>query len=416
MTVNLTNLSNVGASGINMTNSSSNFTINNTSSGNLEISNNTDGSLTITNYTNSNCSIDNTGTGTLTVSCSGGQLTLNAGSLILFNQNIYAPSINCLFFINEVDKSLGVVNTANDPPDNVIFTDKGAFRVLGPIIVRNTVTGSYTGTNNSILFEQPSALFTPVQLRSDNLLARIILYPRDTTGSSGDTTLGITTGGNPMFQTGTSTSTSGLYLYTTSTRYLFLNYDDGVYRDDGQTLRFLQGSGSAGMQISANGSTSTPSAGDLSLVCNNLYVTVTSNAFSCTNSGLSVTTLALTGNAANMRFGGGNILYNTSLSKYKDNQRDINEFDEAFDTSLIYDLSPKAFESNLPADNGETMMGFVAEEARDVHEAFVERDENGELSGVKYGILVAPIIAEMKKLRDRITELENALELSLKKK
>ena len=51
-------------------------------------------------------------------------------------------------------------------------------------------------------------------------------------------------------------------------------------------------------------------------------------------------------------------------------------------------------------------IGLIAEEVAEVMPEMVNYDKYGRPDGVHYAMLVAPLIAEVKKLRDRVAELE----------
>jgi hypothetical protein len=103
----------------------------------------------------------------------------------------------------------------------------------------------------------------------------------------------------------------------------------------------------------------------------------------------------------------------SSLSKFKNNQRDIDDLDDSFSSELIYKLQPRAYE-RIP--NGDypsvSEFGFIAEECEAVHPAFCDYyDENQDgkadnLLSVKYKFLCVPIIAEMKKLKKENEDLK----------
>ena len=104
---------------------------------------------------------------------------------------------------------------------------------------------------------------------------------------------------------------------------------------------------------------------------------------------------------------------NTSLSQYKDNQRPIDDYGNGFTSELIYNLQPRAYESNITNNDniiedeaGKTFFGLVAEEVEAVHPAFCCYNDNNDLQSVRYDMLCVPIIAEMKKLRDQVQALQ----------
>jgi hypothetical protein len=114
----------------------------------------------------------------------------------------------------------------------------------------------------------------------------------------------------------------------------------------------------------------------------------------------------------------------TSSSRYKGNIRTL------IDSEKIYDLRPVSFQSRVTerrkkitnSRNNEAdleiiptdmlkpgrRIGLIAEEVAEVMPEMVDYDKDGKPDGVHYAMLVAPLIAEVKKLRDRIVELEKA--------
>lgn len=53
-------------------------------------------------------------------------------------------------------------------------------------------------------------------------------------------------------------------------------------------------------------------------------------------------------------------------------------------------------------------IGLIAEEVAEVMPEMVDYDKDNRPDGVHYAMLVAPLIAEVKKLRERISVLEKA--------
>jgi hypothetical protein len=99
--------------------------------------------------------------------------------------------------------------------------------------------------------------------------------------------------------------------------------------------------------------------------------------------------------------GSNNIIPLLSLPMYKDNLRPIEN------TERIWNLEPRQWEWNkLSSTPGVEDVGFNALEVAQVYPELVTRDAAGETRSVKYSQIVAPMLAEMKKLRRRIEELE----------
>lgn len=104
-------------------------------------------------------------------------------------------------------------------------------------------------------------------------------------------------------------------------------------------------------------------------------------------------------------YSGGSIIRDTSLSKYKSNQRPLD-----FDPRDIYKLEGRSFEWNTRANMGVTDFGYIAEEVEGVNPMFVKYNgKSGEMSGVKYSQLVVPIIEELKRINGLLDELESQI-------
>lgn len=89
-----------------------------------------------------------------------------------------------------------------------------------------------------------------------------------------------------------------------------------------------------------------------------------------------------------------------SSLRYKNNINDIS------DTSWIYNLRPVNFEWNDSAEWGYGIqMGLIAEEVAEIYPQLTFNKDDL-VEGVRYEQLVIPLLAELKKLRDRILELE----------
>ncbi len=138
----------------------------------------------------------------------------------------------------------------------------------------------------------------------------------------------------------------------------------------------------------------------------NLGQGVAPSAVNLAAANLILTNVATTGNAANavIDAGTGQVQRSTSLSRYKDNQRALD-----FNTSAVYRLVPKSYESNLDRHKDGTpitQFGLVAEEVAAVLPQLAEYTPEGELTGVQYSKLAVVLLAELKKLHARIEELE----------
>ena len=117
----------------------------------------------------------------------------------------------------------------------------------------------------------------------------------------------------------------------------------------------------------------------------------------------------------------GNLCTTTSLRKYKTNITTMS------DTSWLYDLNPVTFNWKKKtevdgettwedtADNNGTQYGLIAEEVKEVKNDFCYYDNNGDLSGVHYDRLIAPLIkalqeqkAEIDALKTKVATLEGS--------
>jgi hypothetical protein len=101
----------------------------------------------------------------------------------------------------------------------------------------------------------------------------------------------------------------------------------------------------------------------------------------------------------------GQIGYNTSSLRFKDNISDVE------DCSWVYDLRPVTFD---PKDEQRRQsegrqIGLIAEEVNELYPQLVFLDAEGQPEGVHYEWLGIPLIVEMKKLHKRIETLEKQL-------
>ena len=117
----------------------------------------------------------------------------------------------------------------------------------------------------------------------------------------------------------------------------------------------------------------------------------------------------------------GNLCTQSSLRAHKINITTMS------DTSWLYNLNPVTFNwrtktevdgENIwgdTADNNGTQYGLIAEEVKEVKNDFCYYDNNGDLSGVHYDRLIAPLIkalqeqkAEIDALKTRVATLEGS--------
>jgi len=101
----------------------------------------------------------------------------------------------------------------------------------------------------------------------------------------------------------------------------------------------------------------------------------------------------------------GQIGYNTSSLRFKDNINDVE------DCSWLYDLRPVIFDSKdeQRRQSEGRQIGLIAEEVNEICPELVFLDAEGQPEGVHYEWLGIPLIVEMKKLHKRIEALENQL-------
>jgi hypothetical protein len=101
----------------------------------------------------------------------------------------------------------------------------------------------------------------------------------------------------------------------------------------------------------------------------------------------------------------GQIGYNTSSERFKDN---INSIE---DCSWLYNLRPVTFDWKDPerAKSDGIQLGLIAEEVNEQCSQLVFQDSEGKPEGVHYEWLGVPLLVEIKKLRNRVEALESQL-------
>lgn len=98
-----------------------------------------------------------------------------------------------------------------------------------------------------------------------------------------------------------------------------------------------------------------------------------------------------------------NSFVNKSTRREKKDIADLVNFYGDFDA-----LRPVSFK--MITDHKErTRIGFIAEEIEEICPALVDYDEDGEVSGLDYGKFSVLLVAEVKKLRQRVAELEERM-------
>lgn len=97
----------------------------------------------------------------------------------------------------------------------------------------------------------------------------------------------------------------------------------------------------------------------------------------------------------------GEIQRTSSSKRYKTNIRDID-----IDTSKVYDLRPVTYKD---IDTELDFIGFIAEEVEEIYPEIIFYNEQGTPESLHYDRIAVIMLAEMKKLRDRVQELESQL-------
>lgn len=112
----------------------------------------------------------------------------------------------------------------------------------------------------------------------------------------------------------------------------------------------------------------------------------------------SIGTTSSAGNAFLDSGSSNSIKRSTSSRRYKEN---ICPLDDHFNSSLVYNLEPKAYNSAIEGDvqAGQWLFGLIAEEVEQVYPSLVTRDQYGRPDWVQYPMLPVLLLAEMKKMR-----------------
>lgn len=93
----------------------------------------------------------------------------------------------------------------------------------------------------------------------------------------------------------------------------------------------------------------------------------------------------------------------TSGRKYKDNIKDLE-----LDSSLIYSLQPRSFNSLCKGDDKERrFVGLIAEEIEQYYPQIINYNEKNEAENYDNQMLLSLILAEVQKLNGRVSALEN---------
>jgi len=139
----------------------------------------------------------------------------------------------------------------------------------------------------------------------------------------------------------------------------------------------------------------------------NANATVAMSISTSTNAGdvtcnalLYVPNHATTASAANafIDSGTGEILRSTSSLRYKDNVTDLD-----FDSSGIYNLRPVSFNEK---NTDKKHFGLIAEEVASIIPMMTEYNSHGDPESVQYALLGVLLLAEVKKLKQRLDDLE----------
>lgn len=92
------------------------------------------------------------------------------------------------------------------------------------------------------------------------------------------------------------------------------------------------------------------------------------------------------------------LTYNTSSRKYKDNIENLSD-----DTGTVLNLQPRQYRSKI---DGKEYVGLIAEESNDANPHFAWK-EKGEPEGIEWFNILLYLVAEVKKLKNKVDELEN---------
>ena len=94
----------------------------------------------------------------------------------------------------------------------------------------------------------------------------------------------------------------------------------------------------------------------------------------------------------------GEITYNTSSIKYKENVIDLTE-----DTSVIYNVRAREYDT---IEENKHKIGYIAEELNDISTHFTWKNPDGSPEGIEWFNVVVYLVEEVKKLKKRIEVLE----------
>lgn len=109
---------------------------------------------------------------------------------------------------------------------------------------------------------------------------------------------------------------------------------------------------------------------------------------------------------ANFSSTGGGCLYPVSSSiRWK---HDIHDIDEIMDTERVYDLRPVTYKSRNGGDVNELNIGLLAEETSAIFPELTCKDTQNRPSSVKYSLLAVLLLAQLKKIKQRLDEVEKS--------
>lgn len=112
------------------------------------------------------------------------------------------------------------------------------------------------------------------------------------------------------------------------------------------------------------------------------------------------------GTEVNFSSPNGGCLYPVSSSRRW--KTDIQDVNKTIPTEHIYRLNPVTFSSNY-GDSKETDIGLIAEDVNKYIPQLVPKDASGQPASVKYSLLSVLLLAELKKLKERLDTLENTI-------
>jgi len=147
-------------------------------------------------------------------------------------------------------------------------------------------------------------------------------------------------------------------------------------------------------------------AGATSQAPNSIILNASSTALNTTTSGVFVSSIQGPRGSSNTLSYDTNtceVYYNGSSQRYKYDIKDLST-----DTSTVYNLQPRAFKYKL---SDEPDVGLIAEEAYQCDHSFAYLDKDQIPEGIQWNVITTYLIAEFKKLKMELNELESVSQL-----